>query len=329
MKKKICLIFSLLLILIPSLSSLVYGADTHLNDISIHTTLNNDGNAHVQEIWDINIEEGTEIYKVFDNMGDSHISNFNVVDDQGKRYQNIGEWDVDLDKEDKDGKCGMIQDGDRYELCFGIGEYGRRTYTFEYDIANVSPGRFWCGDYYADGYIRETDVEKSGTWNTWTDIKATLYCPYPFWVKEQKKSFYPEDRNHGEAYEFLEYPYDYLYDYSRQKSGSQNWIIDHFKKSNFKMIIYGPCTDPRITINGHVYQIYDTLESSDYVVIESRDKKITKHLANGTTQNILFKRRKDVSVFEPLPFGNLLINWNGEFGFDITAYLERSVPEWI
>ena len=136
MKKKICLIFSLLLILIPSLSSLVYGADTHLNDISIHTTLNNDGSAHVQEIWDINIEEGTEIYKVFDNMGDSHISNFNVVDDQGKRYQNIGEWDVDLDKEDKDGKCGVIQDGDRYELCFGIGEYGRRTYTFEYDIAN-------------------------------------------------------------------------------------------------------------------------------------------------------------------------------------------------
>ena len=123
MKKKICLIFSLLLILIPSLSSLVYGADTHLNDISIHTTLNNDGSAHVQEIWDINIEEGTEIYKVFDNMGDSHISNFNVVDDQGKRYQNIGEWDVDLDKEDKDGKCGVIQDGDRYELCFGIGEY--------------------------------------------------------------------------------------------------------------------------------------------------------------------------------------------------------------
>mgnify|MGYP002553165895 CR=1 FL=1 len=30
-------------------------------------------------------------------------------------YQNIGEWDVDLDKEDKDGKCGMIQDGDRYD----------------------------------------------------------------------------------------------------------------------------------------------------------------------------------------------------------------------
>lgn len=201
--------------------------------------------------------------------------------------------------------------------------------AFEYDIANVSPGRFWCGDYYAEGYILETEIEKSGTWNTWTNINATLYCPYPFWVKEQEKSFYPEERNHGEAYEFLEYPYDYLYDYSRQKSGSQNWIIDHFKKSNFKMIIYGPCTDPRITINGHVYQIYDTLESTDYVVIESRDKKITKHLANRTTQNILFKRRKDVSIFEPLPYGNLLVNWNGEFGFDITAYLERSVPEWI
>ena len=136
MKKKICLIFSLLFILIPSLSICVYGADANLNDISIQATLNNDGSAHVQEIWDIDIDEGTEIYKVFDNMGDSHISNFSVVDDQGHRYQNVGQWDVDWDKEDKDGKCGIIQDGDRYELCFGIGEYGRRTYTFEYDIAN-------------------------------------------------------------------------------------------------------------------------------------------------------------------------------------------------
>lgn len=136
MKKKIILIISLLFILLPSLSISVYGANPQLNDIAIKATLNENGSAHIQEIWNIDIDEGTEIYKVFDNMKDSHISNFQVIDDHGLHYQNVGEWNVDWDKDQKDGKCGIIQDGDRYELCFGIGEYGLRTYTFEYDIAN-------------------------------------------------------------------------------------------------------------------------------------------------------------------------------------------------
>lgn len=136
MKKKIALLFSLLFILLPSLSISVYGADAKLNDIAIKATLYENGSAHIQEIWNIDIDEGTEIYKVFDNMKNAPITNFQVIDDHGLRYHNIGTWDVDWDKEEKDGKCGIIQDGDRYELCFGIGEYGLRTYTFEYDIAN-------------------------------------------------------------------------------------------------------------------------------------------------------------------------------------------------
>ena len=136
MKKKIALLFSLLFILLPSLSISVYGADAKLNDIAIKATLYENGSAHIQEIWNIDIDEGTEIYKVFDNMKNAPITNFQVIDDHGLRYHNIGTWDVDLDKEQKDGKCGIVQDGDRYELCFGIGEYGLRTYTFEYDIAN-------------------------------------------------------------------------------------------------------------------------------------------------------------------------------------------------
>lgn len=203
------------------------------------------------------------------------------------------------------------------------------TNSFEYDVVNLTPGRFWYGEYYIDGFVKAASNEISDVFNNWTNVIADIYCPYPFWIWEQEKKFFPESRGKGEAYAYLDYDYDYPYDYSRPQSGTQNWKIDHFTASNFKMTIYGPCTNPRITINGHVYQVYETLENDEHMIIESTGKTIKKYLSNGTVQNIFAKRRKDSSVFELLPHGELLISWNAEFGFDIVAYRERSVPEWI
>lgn len=201
--------------------------------------------------------------------------------------------------------------------------------AWEYDIVNVKPGRIYFGKYYIEGYILEMSNEVSSAWNNWTDCKVAIYCPYPFWSEESKKDFFPDGMDRGEEYDFLDYPHGYNYDYSRQKSGSQHWYIDHYRSNNFKMTIYGPCANPRITINDHIYQVYDTLEKGEYIVIDSRTKTITKHLSNGTTQNIFAKRERESSVFEPIPSGDLLINWSGAFGFEITVYKERSVPRWI
>lgn len=201
--------------------------------------------------------------------------------------------------------------------------------AWEYDIVNAMPGRMYFGKYYIECYILEMSNEVSSTWNYWTDCKVAIYCPYPFWAEESKKDFFPDEMDRGEEYDFLDYPYGYDYDYSRQKAGSQHWYIDHYRSNNFKMTIYGPCANPRITINEHVYQIRDTLEKGEYLVIDSRAKTVTKHLSNGTMQNIFAKREKESSVFELIPSGNLLINWSGAFGFEITVYKERSVPRWI
>lgn len=202
------------------------------------------------------------------------------------------------------------------------------TDAFEYDVVNETPGRIYYGDYYIECYIISSSDEVSGTWNNWTERAVEIYCPYPFWSDEDAKSFYPNSANKDEPYEFLDYTHGYEYDYSRPATGTQSWEIDHYRSSNFKMTIYGPCSDPRIVIDGHVYQVYDTLESGEYIQISSKEKTVTKHLRNGTTQNAFAKRRKDASVFELIPAGNIIVSWNGEFGFDITVYKERSVPRW-
>lgn len=200
--------------------------------------------------------------------------------------------------------------------------------AFEYDIANVAPGRIWYGGYYIDCFITAIENRKSDTWNNWTECETQIYCPYPFWSMEEKKSFWKDSENKNEKYIFLDYKYGYPYDYSRDESGLQNWEINHFRSSNFKMIIYGKCANPRIAINGHVYQINDTLETTEYIEIDSRRKTVTKYLSNGTKQNIFAKRWKEQSVFELIPSGNLIFTWSGEFGFDMIVYKERSAPEY-
>ena len=202
------------------------------------------------------------------------------------------------------------------------------TNAFEYDVVNLTPGRIYYGEYYIDGYVKKSSNEVSSENNSRTDCKIEIYCPYPFWSMEQQESFYPDYTNKGKPYTFLDYPITYNYDYSRKSAGTQNWIIDHFRDNNFEMVIYGPCADPRILINGYPYQIYETLEAGEYILIASREKTITKHLRNGTVQNIFAKRAKDKSVFALIPSGVLTLNWSGEFGFDIKVYKERSVPEW-
>lgn len=202
------------------------------------------------------------------------------------------------------------------------------TNAFEYDVVNLTPGRIYYGEYYIDGYVKKSSNEVSSENNSRTDCKIEIYCPYPFWSMEQQESFYPDSANKGKPYTFLDYTITYNYDYSRKSAGTQNWIIDHFRDNNFEMVIYGPCADPRILINGYPYQIYETLEAGEYILIASREKTITKHLRNGTVQNIFAKRAKDKSVFALIPSGVLTLNWSGEFGFDIKVYKERSVPEW-
>lgn len=171
MKKKICIIFSLFLACLLSFQ-VVKASDVDLKDMNITATIKEDGSVHIKEVWDIDVYEGTEIYKVFDNMGDSKLSHLKVVDEKGLQYKNIGEWDSDIDKEEKNGKCGLITKDDGYELCFGIGEYGDRKYTFEYDISNfIQQYEETQGFNYA--FFSEMSLEPR-------HVKITLTSPYKF-----------------------------------------------------------------------------------------------------------------------------------------------------
>lgn len=130
--RKICLVIlmAFMMVITP-----VQASNTNIDEMTITATLDELGNAHIKEIWEMNVYEGTEVYKIMNNMNEKRITNLKVTDENNNQYTNIGEWDVSASKEEKRNKCGLVNDGDDYELCFGIGDYGHRTYTFEYDVS--------------------------------------------------------------------------------------------------------------------------------------------------------------------------------------------------
>ena len=72
------------------------------------------------------------------------------------------------------------------------------------------------------------------------------------------------------------------------------------------MVIYGPAVDPIINIGGYPYQVYTTIETNEYLVVDSQENTVTRTLADGTIANEYDNRNFENSVFRPIPPGNLL-----------------------
>ena len=129
--KRLLSFLTVLFLLIPTA---VDASSTRVNSIDINCQIDQNGTATFVEKWDMDVSEGTEGYKIFNGMSDQPLKLIGVTDDRGKTYTNIGSWNSDLSKEYKTNKCGLIRDDGHYELCFGLGDYGRRSYTMTYQI---------------------------------------------------------------------------------------------------------------------------------------------------------------------------------------------------
>lgn len=93
--------------------------------------------------------------------------------------------------------------------------------------------------------------------------------------------------------------------------------------------ITGPFqVNPKILINDYPYEFFVTLESREYLIIDSQRRTIRRYLTNGTVQNLFNQRAQKQTVFERIPSGLLNINWSGDYGFDLTLFLNRREPPW-
>ena len=193
---------------------------------------------------------------------------------------------------------------------------------FETDIWKKTPGKIIWGDYYLTCFINESNTVPTEYWYV-TENKINIFAPYPFWMREVKISLPPSAVASGE---FLDYPYNYPYDYTAPTVGTKKVKSTFPFESEFEMVIFGPVVNPRVTINGHPYVLYTTVPQGAYVVIRSREGTVMMYENNGRQTNVFDFRNKSASIFQKIPGGNLDITWDASFGVDLTIYHQRSEP---
>ena len=95
----------------------------------------------------------------------------------------------------------------------------------------------------------------------------------------------------------------------------------------YKLIIYGPATNPVITIDGIQIGVNATIGADERVEISSVDKTVI--LKGAVDKNLFNARIKDTSMFEGIRSGDHPVMWSGAFNADLIMYEERSEPLWI
>lgn len=192
---------------------------------------------------------------------------------------------------------------------------------FEGDMRRKKTGRIIVEGQYLDCYVIGVDARHN---NGVTTDNIQIYAPYPYWMQEQKIVL---DASAVTGGEFLDFPYDFEYDFTAPVMGRKIVKSDFPFDSEFQMVIYGLAVNPQITINGYSYTLYATIPQGAYVIIDSKQKSIMMYNVNGTRTDLFNFRNKTESIFQKIPAGDLDIAWDSSYGVDITVFRERSEPK--
>lgn len=195
------------------------------------------------------------------------------------------------------------------------------------DIMAKSPGKVYVGDYYTKGYITSSKKSEYLIDKRYCKIDLVLTSDDPQWYREQTHVFLPDEGNAISIGSGTDYPYDYAYDYALALVG-RRIVCDSVGASAFRLLIYGPATDPNIVIGGHTYAVTGSIAQGETLLIDSMGKTITLMTATGGSINWFAKRSRESYIFEPIPAGVNSVSWVGGYGFDLTVIEQRSEPRW-
>lgn len=128
MKKILFLIFTFLICTGSAL------ATNHIYDIDMEIYVDKNGTAYITETWSVAGSDGSEWYKVYNNLGSSELTNFKVyMDGKLLTYKN---WDVSESLNQKKGYYGINYTSQGLELCFGKYDYNYHEFKLTYNISN-------------------------------------------------------------------------------------------------------------------------------------------------------------------------------------------------
>lgn len=194
------------------------------------------------------------------------------------------------------------------------------------DVFRTTPGKLYIGDSYLSCYFIKSKKTMKYANVRKTKISFTILSENGSWMKETTTAFRTVT-NVDDGGAGLDYNFDYPFDYVGSLM-TRSVVNKSYAPVNFEIVIYGTCVNPLINIGGHTYRMLCTVETGQYLTINSMTKKIYLTRIDGQVVNEFNNRFRDSDIFKKIPEGRNLVTWDGTFGFDIKLLDERSEPKW-
>jgi hypothetical protein len=202
--------------------------------------------------------------------------------------------------------------------------------VIEKDVRNVTPGKLWWGDYYLECYITETDHEEFDELFSTVDKNIKIITNVPYWVRQNGDYTFTPKTNSGTNTDVAKtYAEDYSFDYLLGTDRIRTITNSASFPSDFILTITGYANDPSISIGGTTCEMNFEILAGETLVIDSRSKTIVLTDANGIQYNRFGYRDPDNYIFRQIDIGENVINWNGDFAFNLKIFDKRSEPIWI
>ncbi|NPD33107.1 hypothetical protein HLV35_07550 [Eggerthellaceae bacterium zg-997] len=197
------------------------------------------------------------------------------------------------------------------------------------DVADGKPGRLVAqGEWEQRALIVESRVRDVRVDHMALRLKIALLDGA--WTRSVPFEF--AIRRSGEG-SWLDYPHGYPHDFARGVE-SRQLRVDGLTPCPVKLVIYGPATNPYVTIGGNRYEVSASIPDGAYLTIDGRVKTIVMRNADGSDADMFAAgvRRGGQGggsyVFERVPPGVSDVTWDNTFGFTVTVYEEEGEPPW-
>lgn len=213
----------------------------------------------------------------------------------------------------------------------GIAARNKLADVCETDVLAGEPGALRIGEWSLRCYVIGS---ASDAW--WYDDRVmaanlTILAPDPVWTREQAQDYVPE-RGGQTSVLGKDYPHGYPYDYAAQRT-VRPYILDARSPAACRITVYGPAKSPYVWIGANRYKVDVDVPAGGLLIIDGRAKTIRLRDIDGNETDAYTARQRGARgsgdyVFERVAPGYNAVSWDGSFGFEVRAYVERSAPEW-
>lgn len=218
------------------------------------------------------------------------------------------------------------------EACFKNNEEANKLRRLRNaDVRNGTPGIIEAKGLQQRAYI----VKSMPSEITRTHHRETLTVVLldGYWGKWNEQEFWATEIDPDT--EYLDLPTDVPFDL--MPPSAVDYLINNSDiPAPFKMIIYGPCVNPFITIGDNRYEITASVPDGARIEINSYDFPRTISLISevGDHTNLFDEATRGSGegsgeyIFESIVPGRNDVLWNGGFGVSLAWFEQIEVPEW-